>query len=91
MKKVLTYVSMEDRDSAERLTSLRQTYLTLLTIDNYQIDKSVIYSKLKDVENEIHGFWLDLVNRYGIPYYTDKHMGINNEDNSVFVYDEGEF
>ena len=86
MKKVLAYITEDERDQSVSLNAIYSTYVTLLTINAYELDKTKIHQEIQEVEKKRSDFWFHLTNKYNIPYYVDKKMSI--DINECFVYIE---
>ena len=67
------------------LTAILETYTTLSMIEDYEINKDELNEKIKLAQKELSSFWFDLSERYMFPFYLDKSMSINYENNTVYV------
>lgn len=85
MKKILAYVNDEERDKSVYYSALYETYMTLLKIDSYDINKEKVTCLMLELQEEIANFWDGLLEKYKIPYYVDKKMSIDVTGNYVYV------
>jgi len=85
MIKRLAIISEKDKDRGLALTAIIETYTTLSLIEDYDINKSELAEKIKNAQKELSLFWYNLSERYMFPFYLDKTMKINYEDNTVYI------
>lgn len=85
MRKILSKISEEEKNIGLSLLSLRATYVTLLNISRYPIDKMKIQADMEECNKRINDFWYSITTKYRIPFYIDKPMGIDTEKCVVYV------
>lgn len=85
MKKILAYINDEERDKSVYYSALYETYMTLLKIDSYDINKEKVTCLMLELQEEIANFWDRLLEKYKIPYYVDKKMSIDVTGNYIYV------
>lgn len=85
MKKILAYITEEEKDEVTALASLRATYNTLLSIDAYNLDKSEIKKDLLDCNKRIEEIWFRLTSKYSIPFYVDKTLKVDYNNNYIYI------
>lgn len=85
MKKILAYITEQEKDESVYLNSICNTYTTLLSINNYSLDKSKISQELKEMEEKLADFWFSLTDKYNIPYYVNKKMRVDTSENYIYI------
>lgn len=85
MSKVLAVINDEDKDKGVAVSSLLSTYMTILQIEGYDIDRSKIRKRIIEVQDEMMLFWSYLSEKYMFPLYLDKTIRINYENNTVYM------
>ncbi|MCI8332109.1 MAG: hypothetical protein HFE78_04725 [Clostridiales bacterium] len=86
MKKIIGRISLEDADKAVSLQCNMQSLITLSRINSCEIDLSHINNDLKRVSIDLSQHWDHIFNKYNIPNYVDKKIGV--EFNTGYVYYE---
>lgn len=85
MKKILTYITEEEKDQSVLLQSICATYETLLRMTAYDLNKEEIRRKLRDSKEALNAFWFHLTDKYQIPLYTNKNMRVSVDDCYVYI------
>lgn len=85
MKKILSAITEEEKDEGLTLISLRATYVTLLEITRYPIDKQRVEQDLLNCDLEIRNYWDRITDKYHIPLYIDRFMGIDSDNCLIYV------
>ena len=85
MRKILTRITLEEKNKCLSLIAIHATYLTLLKISRYDLDKIEIKRKLENVEDQIDSFWFNITNKYQIPFYADKQLKMDDDQNYLYI------
>ena len=85
MKKTLAAVTEEEKDEGLTLISLRATYVTLLEITRYPIDKQRVEQELSNCDLKIRNYWDRITEKYHIPLYIDRPMVIDSDNCLIYV------
>lgn len=85
MKKILSFITEEEKDRGISLNALLATYNTLLTIERYEVDKYSVLKSVSKCEEDLQNYWNDITEKYNIPLYIDRTMKIDSENNYIYI------
>lgn len=84
MKKIVGKISKEEAEEIISLSSILQTYMTLLQIDDFRLDHAKVEHDLNTAQDRLNRYWDHIFLKYGYSFILDQKIMIDHENGTLY-------